>query len=90
MTGTVYTCLHTNQSRSYLNHPVQLHYSRYSSRCSEGTKFETNLTPVSCKLSYKSKIEIWIDIPHNAYKHSQYSKATFSEPQKRRIFYKCN
>jgi len=20
MTGTVYTCLHTNQSRSYLNH----------------------------------------------------------------------
>ena len=22
MTGTVYTCLHTNQSRSYLNHPV--------------------------------------------------------------------
>ena len=24
MTGTVYTCLHTNQSRSYLNHLVQL------------------------------------------------------------------
>jgi len=22
MTGTVYTCLHTNQSRSYLNHLV--------------------------------------------------------------------
>jgi len=22
MTGTVYTCLHTNQSRSYLNHFV--------------------------------------------------------------------
>ena len=24
MTGTVYTCLHTNQSRSYLNHLVLL------------------------------------------------------------------
>ena len=24
MTGTVYTCLHTNQSRSYLNHLVHL------------------------------------------------------------------
>jgi len=23
MTGTVYTCLHTNQSRSFLNHIVQ-------------------------------------------------------------------
>ena len=28
MTGTVYTCLHTNKSRSYLNHLVLLGWSR--------------------------------------------------------------
>jgi len=27
MTGTVYTCLHTNQSRSYLNHLVSNYVS---------------------------------------------------------------
>ena len=33
MTGTVYTCLHTNQSRSYLNHLVHAVYSDYAQRC---------------------------------------------------------
>ena len=31
MTGTVYTCLHTNQSRSYLNHLVYV--IRTSNKC---------------------------------------------------------
>ena len=45
MTGTVYTCLHTNQSRSYLNHPVYLLLSYIilkTSVKSESFSFEEN------------------------------------------------
>jgi len=46
MTGTYAACLHRNQSRSYLNHPVH-RYTRFVSVWDPATRWEHNLGSLS-------------------------------------------